>query len=162
MRQRAGLSCLVVALCLTRLTPASAFSLQSPFNSLLAPCLPAFRAATTTSPRAIGLRASGMSAANPKFNFAPISGKDGNVLGSHRPGFLPNEENEKPGAVDDALVADWAAFMKTQKVSEMNPPTRALFVRPWQHVHCGRSRLPFSHRTSKHEAKERDCKTSSP
>ena len=55
-----------------------------------------------------------MSAANIKFNFGAISPLDDSVFGSHRPGFLPNEENEKPGAVDDALVADWCSFIKSQ------------------------------------------------
>lgn len=49
-----------------------------------------------------------------KCNFAPISSRDDVVFGAHRPGFLPNEENEKPGAVDDALVADWCKFMQSQ------------------------------------------------
>jgi hypothetical protein len=159
MRCGGVLGCLVVALCLTCLSPASAFSLQSPFNSLLAPCLPAF-CATTTNPRAIGLRAAGMSAANPKYNFAPISGKDGNVLGSHRPGFLPNEENEKPGAVDDALVAEWAAFMKSQKVREKKPSCAIFFSSEATHpLGLGAPPLLPSHVEARNQ---RDCKTSSP
>jgi len=160
MRRSGVLGCLVVALCLTCLSPASAFSLQSPFNSLLAPCLPAFCATTTNRARTIGLRAAGMSAANPKYNFAAISGKDDNVLGSHRPGFLPNEENEKPGAVDDALVADWAAFMKSQKVREEKTHCAHFFSSEATHpLGLGAPPLLPSHVEA---CSQRDRKTSSP
>lgn len=118
---------------LISLAPASAFSLRSSFSSFLAPCVPAFRAVrpVTAASLSIGLRMS-EALPNKKYNFAPISEKDGNVLGSHRPGFLPNEENEKPGAVDDALVADWASFMKSQQVEphKHNNPTHAP-PKPW-------------------------------
>mmetsp|Transcript_10027 Transcript_10027/g.24262 ORF Transcript_10027/g.24262 Transcript_10027/m.24262 type:complete len:228 (+) Transcript_10027:63-746(+) len=52
-------------------------------------------------------------------NFAAISCKDENVFGIHRPGFLPDGVNEKPGAVEDALVTEWCSFIKGKGVTRI-------------------------------------------
>eukprot|EP00283_Hemiselmis_rufescens_P002211 CAMPEP_0173419082 /NCGR_PEP_ID=MMETSP1357-20121228/1052_1 /TAXON_ID=77926 /ORGANISM="Hemiselmis rufescens, Strain PCC563" /LENGTH=176 /DNA_ID=CAMNT_0014381665 /DNA_START=173 /DNA_END=703 /DNA_ORIENTATION=+ len=52
-------------------------------------------------------------------NFAAVSKRDDSVFGSHRPGFLPDAVNEKPGGVDDALVAEWCTFIKGKGVTRI-------------------------------------------
>jgi hypothetical protein len=50
-------------------------------------------------------------------NFGTASGRDDLVYGSSRPGF--SEETEKAGAVEDADVALWAAFMREKGVKRV-------------------------------------------
>jgi hypothetical protein len=52
-----------------------------------------------------------------KNNFAPATARDSLVHGSFRPGF--SEDTEKPGAVDDAAVAEWAKDLQDNGIKRV-------------------------------------------
>ena len=52
-----------------------------------------------------------------KYNFAPASARDSLVHGSFRPGF--SVDTEKPGAVADSEVAQWARELQDNGVKRV-------------------------------------------